>query len=266
MNRAGIFSGCRKVCSRPHGTFFRAMLRCLPIMLALSCILVIPAASAWTVQDMTVEPAGGTVAPKDLVTVSYTVRFDPALEATGRTFDATHTLEMATMLAGATWSATLVNIGQNRDPITTPLGAKTGLQYRIDGGTLSYGDAQLTLIVTIRGTAPDLQDQDTTIASIRELDADGGEVPGVGETVTYHIAIPITAATAATAPKTVAAATLPAGTTATRETALAPQGTGTPVGAIVRQTYSPGPDPILIIALLVVAGIAACRAGKMKGP
>jgi len=221
------------------------------------CLLLVTPGIAWTVQDMTVEPAEGTVAPRALVTVSYTVRFDPAMEATGRTFDAGHTLDMATELNGATWSATLVNIGKSRDPVTTPLGARTGSRYQIKGSTLSYDDAELNLIVTIRGIAPDVLGQEKTIVTIRELDGNGEQVMDVGETVTYLVAVPTTTVTTLKTPlKTVTVATE---TTARHETTRAPEDAGGTATQTVRQTYAPGPDPVSITGILVVTGIIAGR-------
>jgi len=237
----------------------------LPCVLAiLSLLLFVPGALAWTVQDMTVNPEGGTVAPVSLVTVSCMVRFDPAMEADGRTFDAGHTLFMTTELAGATWSATLVNIGRNRDPVTTPLGARTGPEYRIDGGTLSYADADLNLIVTIRGTAPDTRDQERIIVSVRELDENGIPVPDKGDTVMYLVADPATAATTLMTPVKTSGVTT--ATTAPRETTRAPGGAVHKATPTARPTYSPGPDAITVIAILALAGFMTSLYGRRRAP
>lgn len=231
--------------------------RSLPAGLAVLLLLfaAIPGVAAWTVQDVTINPEGGMVAPKAPVAVSCTIHFDLPPEGTGRTFDADHTLEMTTELNGATWTATLVNIGKGRDPITTPLASKTGSSYRIEGSTLSWDDAELNLIVTIRGTAPDVRDQDKVMISIKELDENGEPVPDAVATVTDLVAVPTTASPAQKIPvKTAATATA-----ASRETTRAPAVAGTQGIPPVKQTYSPGPDPGMVVGLLTLAGIAAHR-------
>jgi len=237
---------------------------------SLTCALLIlcaigPGVSAWTVQSLVVKPSGEPVPPGTPVTISYTVHFDSRTTGGGETFDAGHSLDMVTGLDNAKWAATLVNINEDRAPITTQLDRKTGARCRIDGWTLSYGNAELNLVVTLQGTAPDVPSaQEITMIRVEELDSGAEEVPGASTLVQYQVGVP----TAATTPRP-APASVPGDTTRTFVTTApvatapvipAPAATGLATSPGVRQTYSYGPDPLLTAGLLAVAGVVARKA------
>jgi len=225
----------------------------LILVLFFLCMMV-QGVFAWTVQDMKVKPSSGPVSPGTPVTVSFTVHFDTWSGSDGETFDSRHTLDMFTDLDDAQWTATLVNIDEDRDPITTSLGSRTGVRYRIDGWTLSYDSGELNLVVTLRGNAPKNTGERTMIR-IEELD-DGAEVvSGNVKTVKYQVAVPTTATTVRTQTQATVATT-------TR----APETTATTVTPKVKHTYTPGPDPVAIAGVLAFAGIVAHRIRRENAP
>ena len=214
--------------------------RLLPVIAFFFLCFLVQGCFAWTVQDMKVKPASGPVAPGTPVTVSYTVHFDTWMSDDGLTFDSEHSLDMFTDLDNAKWTVTLVETEEDRDPVTTSLASKTGVRYRIDGWTLSYHNAELDLIVALQGTAPKIMGERMMIR-IEELDAGAEVVSGTVKTVKYQVATPTTATTVRT-PTPI--------TTVSTPVTTPPNPTPT-----VKKTYSPMPDPLLIIGILAFAGI-----------
>jgi hypothetical protein len=223
------------------------------ILLFLILCLSIPGAGAWSVQNLAIKPAGGPVSPQTTVTVSYTVTMTSDWMGSGETFDSQHTLDMYTQLENGRWTASLDSIDEDTGTTTTDLGGRSGVRYRLDGWTLSYDDVDLDLHMTLTGTVPAVaQDMEKTIIQIRELDESGTAVGG-GKTVKYLVAVPTTATTKPT----------PTPVQSPPETPAIPAPTTPPT---VKQTYSPGPEPVAIVMLLAALGgfAAACRRWKRQ--
>lgn len=230
-----------------------------PVFLIFILCMISTGATAWTVQSLIIKPASGPVSPGTAVAVTYTVHFDTGTSGEEKTFDSDHTLDMLTELNDAEWTVTLVNIDEDRAPITTRLGSKAGVRYRIDGWTLSYNDAELDLIVTLRGIAPGVAAaQEKTIIRVGELDSEAAEVPGALKVVRYQVAFQTTAATARTPAPASLATEIPRAPGITE-----PAATPAPT---IKQTYSPGPDPVLVILLLILVGIVGQRIGTRRSP
>jgi len=226
-----------------------------PVLFIVLLCIVITGAAGWTVQDMAINPAGEQVAPGTTVIASWTVHFDAGGGTGNLTFDPSHTLVLGTDLTDARWTATLVNINKNRPPITTPLAAQSGNDYRIKGGILSYANEDVNLIITLRGTAPDITGpEEKKIAGIQELDGHLQPVAGAYSDITSLVAVPTAAETVRT-PET----PLKTVTIAPSPSPALPGAAATPA---VKKTYSYGPDPVITILLMFLAAIVFLRRGK----
>jgi hypothetical protein len=221
---------------------FGVLIRSVPLFLLL--LVLGQGVSAWTVQDLVIKPGAGPIPPQTPVTVSYTVSFDSWM--TGSTFPYQNTLDMYTDLENAQWVVTKTDIEEDRPPVASPFLTKSGVRARIDGWSLSYARMKFELNVQLKGVAPAVnQTQDKIIIRIQEWGSDGQPITATIFSRKYQIQVQTP--TPLTSPPT--QIQTPAETAQTQNT---PQ---TPVTPTKKQTYSPGPEPLLIFGMLAALAI-----------
>ncbi|MCX6691915.1 MAG: hypothetical protein NTW33_07655 [Methanoregula sp.] len=190
----------------------------------------------WAVENLVIIPGEGPVSPLTPMTVTYTVHI--------ASFTSKNTLDMYTDLSNATWVVTKTDIVEDHPAVTSPLQEKIGSRVRIDGWLLSYSRGrQIELNVQLKGTAPDVaQTQDKTIIRVQEWTSDAQPLTDTGISKKYQIFVPTP--TPETPPPTLTQA----------PTEIVPD-QNTPVTSAtptIKQTYSPGPGPVLVCGMLAV--------------
>jgi hypothetical protein len=218
---------------RPPVDFYRCILGVLLLLMLMQGV------SGWTVRNMSVTPGQEPVVPQAPVRVTYSVHFDSFL--TGLTFPSKNTLDMYTDLANAQWVVTKTEIAEEQPPVTTPIVEKKGPRVRIDGWILSYARKQFDLNVLLQGVAADVQQpQDTTIIRVSEYTADGKPLSDTSISKKYLIYVP----TPTPETPTHALTQTPADIIRTQNTVV------TMVTPTRKQTYTPGPGPLVICGML----------------
>ena len=189
----------------------------------------------WSVEDLVIIPGEGPVSPHTPMTVTYTVHF--------ASFNSQNTLDMYTDLSNATWVVTKTDIVEDHPAVTSPLLEKSGSRVRIDGWTLSYVRRQIELNVQLKGTAPDVaQTQDKTIIRVQEWNSNAQPLSDTGMSKKYQIFVP-------TPPPETPPPTLTQAPTEIVQYQNTPEPSATPTK---KQTYSPGPAPVLVCGMLAV--------------
>ena len=212
--------------------------------------------SAWTLTNWSATVQTTPAQPGSPVSVHYDIGFDSYM--TGTTFDASDSLVMYTDLASPQWTVTMIETRDDGTSVTTPMPVRQNMQVRLDGWALSFSRKTFDIDVQLNGQIPSLnQSQEITLASLQEKDANAQTVSGTLVTKTLPITIPTpvpvsprnTPAPAVTRDEMTRQQTSPAGTI--------PPATITPTR---KQTYSPGPDPLLACGML--AGLVVLWARK----
>lgn len=222
-----------------------------PVLVFFLLLVLVQGVSAWTVQNLVIKPGAGPIPPQTPVTVSCTVSFDSWI--TGSTFPSQNSLDMYTDLENAQWVVTKTDLVEDRPPVTSTFLTTGGVRARIDGWSLSYESTKFELNVQLRGIAPAVnQTQDKTIIRVQEWGSDGQPITATSFIRKYQIKIPTP--TPLTSPPT--QIQTPAETAQTQNT---PQ---TPVTPTKKQTYSPGPEPLLICGMLAVLAIVMAMRRK----
>jgi hypothetical protein len=190
----------------------------------------------WSVENLVIIPGEGPVSPRTPVTVTYKVHF--------ASFNSQNTLDMYTDLSNATWVVTKTDIVEDIPAVTSPLLVKSGSRVRIDGWLLSYSRGrQIELNVQLKGTVPDVaQTQDTTIIRVQEWTSDAKPLADTGISKKYQIFVPTPT------PET-PEPTLTQAPTEIVTDQNTPEPSATPTK---KQTYSPGPAPVLVCGMLAV--------------
>jgi len=210
---------------------FKILYRLVFVLVIL--LTLMPRVWGWSVENLVIIPGDGPVSPHTPVTVTYKVHF--------ASFNSQNTLDMYTDLSNATWVVTKTDIIEDVPAVTSPLLAKSGSRVRIDGWTLSYVRRQIELNVQLQGTAPDVaQTQDKTIIRVQEWTSDAQPLTDTGISKKYQIFVPTP--TPETPPPTLT--TAPTQIVQDQNT---PEPSATPTK---KQTYSPGPAPVLVCGML----------------
>lgn len=138
----------------------------LILLAVITVFLCIPAASAFSVTGMTIDPSGA-LTPSTAVTVSFKVDF---AGSSGSTFPSGSDLVLSTDLQNPKWTYTLL-----LDDVENPRNPVGGKTLDLSGFELSYpSSVDEAVRVTLEGTAPTV---DTTtekiLVNIREVDQNG---------------------------------------------------------------------------------------------
>lgn len=222
-------------------SFTRSMFRIGFIVLA--CLLIVPCVSAWTFSGWTGPAGTDTLRPGDPVKAGYTMSFSSY--DTGTTFESDDSVVMYTDLADPKW-VVIKTETVNDQPSTSTLVTRQATQVRLDGWSLSFSRKQFYLTVSLAGTVPQLnQSREITLLRLQELDPQAKTVAGTLTKKTGHVAVP-------TPEPTPEPTVIPEETVLviTPEQTTVPATPAIPVAPSRKQTYSPGPDPLLVCSLL----------------
>lgn len=218
--------------------FFRSAL------MLLVAFLVVTPVSAWTFSGWTGPSPGAELQPGSRVSAGYSMSFS-SFES-GTTFDSDNSLVMFTDLTDPHWVVVKTE-EVNEEPLVTNLADRQSAQVRLDGWDLSFSRKQFTVDVALTGTAPDFgQTGEIVVLRLQELDPEAKTVSGKLIKKTAMVIVPTQAPTAVptTEPVEVVIEITPDPEKTTVTTAAPGK----------KQTYAPGPEPLLICSLLA-AGI-----------
>lgn len=224
------------------------------IFIALAFAFLIVPASAWTFSGWTGPANGAEVQPGSTVRAGYTLSFS-SFES-GKTFDPDDSLVMYTDLSNPHWVA-VMSEEVNDEPMTTQLVDRQSAQIRLDGWSLSFTRKQFTVDVSLTGTAPALNGSaDITLLRLQELDPEATTVHGTLVKKTVRVVVPTTVPTAVPT-------TEPDEEFVMEITPVPEQTMVTTTTPTKKQTYAPGPDPLMICSMLAgivfIAGIMRRR-------
>jgi len=223
-------------------------------MLVITLLLVsIQGVSGWTLTGWSVSPATPQLDPGTDVTVKYTLHFDSWM--TGTTFDSAHTLMMTTSLADPGWIMVKSEVvEENQPPVTEPMGTKKGAVARLDGWTLSYSGKQFDIAVTLTGKTPTPpQSGKVTLVQFQEKTASAELVGDSAIKKEVLVVVPTPVPVIATAAPTINMT--PAEVIVITPEPSIPVTTAVPTRKV---TYSPGPEPVVVVGLL--AGLVCIMA------
>jgi hypothetical protein len=215
------------------------------LLLALALILiVIPPAGAWTLQRYSVTPLTPQIAPGTPVAVNYSLYFDSWMS--GTTFEKDNTLLMATDLVSPQWTVRKVEEMDNQEPIVETIPVRQSSQVRLDGWTLSYSGKRYYLTVQLTGTAPSPAATSTiTVLRLQEMLPGAKAVAGTLVRKEAEVIIPTPEPTLVQEPVTLDLT--PSEIIEITPEPKSPEPSATPAR---KTTYSPGPDPLLLLGLL----------------
>jgi hypothetical protein len=214
--------------------FFRLALAALVLFLG-----VVPV-SAWTFSGWTGPSEGAEFQPGSPLSAGYSMSFSSF--DTGKTFDSDNSLVMYTDLTDPHW--VLVKTEEvNEEQLTTQLADRHSAQVRLDGWDLSFSRKQFAIDVALTGTVPDFdQTGEIVVLRLQELDPSAKTVNDKLVKKTAMVVVPTTVPT-------------PVPTMAPEEVVIeiTPLPTENPVtktAPVKKQTYAPGPDPLLLCCML----------------
>ncbi|MDD1703428.1 MAG: hypothetical protein LUQ31_10655 [Methanoregula sp.] len=209
-------------------------------LIALALILFILPVSAWSFSNWAGPANAAELQPGSSVSAGYTMSFSSY--DTGSTFDKDDSIVMYTDLSNPQWLVTMTET-QNDEPLTSQLANRQAAQIRLDGWSLSFSRKQFTVNVKLTGTVPALnQSGEILILRLQEQDSGAKTVSGSLVKKTALVIVPTPEPTIVPAtqqePETVIEITPEPVTTVT---------TSIPTK---KQTYAPGPDPLMVCGVL----------------
>lgn len=227
------------------------------IFLVMLLIISVPSVCGWTLNNVSINPAGLELPPGTPVTAGYSIHFDSWM--TGSTFEKDNTLIMYTDLADPHWTTTKVEPMENQPSIVEPLPVRQGQQIRLDGWALSYSSKRYDLFVQLTGKTPALN-QTTTIAVVKLQENDGNAKTVAGSVIKKEIKVIVPTIAPTPAPAEVTINMTPAEIIEVTPEQKNPVASETPAKKV---TYSPGPEPLLVIGLMVgLLLVAQYRTGR----
>jgi hypothetical protein len=183
------------------------------------------------------------------VTAGYTMSFS-SFES-GKTFDPDDSIVMYTDLSNPQWVVTKTE-EVNEEPVTSTLANRQAAQVRLDGWSLSFSKKQFTVDVALTGTVPALnQSAEILVLRLQELDPAAKTVHGTLVKKSALVVVPTPEPTVPmVTPEPEVVIEITPEPIATTVTAMTPT---------KKQTYAPGPDPVMICSMLAglifVAGL-----------
>lgn len=241
----GIFMGFTVVEKRMNDS--PVFSRCA--LAALVFFLIVMPVSAWTFSGWTGPSPGAELQPGSKVSAGYSMSFSSF--DTGKTFDSDNSLVMYTDLSDPHWVVVKTE-DVNEEPLTTQLADRQSVQVRLDGWDLSFTRKQFTVDVALTGTVPDFdQTGEIVVLRLQELDPEAKTVYGklVKKTAMVVVPTPVLTAVATTVPEEVVLEITPVPT----------ENPVTKISPTKKQTYAPGPDPLLVCTMLaggiIIAGL-----------
>lgn len=209
-------------------------------LIVLVLLLILAPVSAWSFSKWTGPTEGSQLQPGSTVRAGYTMSFSSF--ETGKTFDSDDSVVMYTDLSNPQWVVTKTE-EVNDEPVTSSLANRQAAQVRLDGWSLSFSKKQFTVDVALTGTVPSLnQSEEILVLRLQELDPEAKTVYGTLVKKSVLVVVPTPEPTVAPV---------------TPEPEIVIEITPEPVAATVaaitplkKQTYAPGPDPLLVCTML----------------
>ena len=228
-------------------------------ILLLIILFGVTTASAWSLNNWAATVQTQPAVPGTPVTVHYNISFSSYM--TGTTFDSSDSLVMVTDLSSPQWTVTKTDIQDDDSTDTTALTSSKNRQVRLDGWSLSASRTQFNLNIELSGRVPALnQSQDITLVSLQERDAGAKTVSGTLVKKTLAITVPTPEPTAPPLSPTSADTTEPV---ILQQAAAAAPTSPAVITPTRKQTYSPGPDPLMTCGILAgMLVLWARRAGR----
>lgn len=218
-------------------------------LVALVFFLIVMPVSAWTFAGWTGPSPGAELQPGSKVSAGYSMSFSSF--DTGKTFDPDNSLVMYTDLADPHWVVVKTE-EVNEEPLSMRLVDRQSAQVRLDGWDLSFSKKQFTVDVALTGTVPDFdQTGEIVVLRLQELDPEAKTVYGklIKKTAMVVVPTPVPTAVPTTAPEEVVLEITPVPT----------ENPVTKATPVKKQTYAPGPDPLLVCTMLaggiIIAGL-----------
>lgn len=211
-------------------------------LITVAFILMISGASAWTIQNWAGPADGAALSPGTVVNAPFEINFNLWSD---NKFDSAHSITLYSDLADAQWTATKTVMVNDETPVTTQLVSRKAIQVKLSGWDLSDSQSSYKVTVRLTGTVPEVPTtQGITVLRIQEVDSDASLISGSVVKKTVTVEVPTPEPTLAPTPEETMLVLTP------EQTSAAP--TATAISPTKKQTYSPGPDP------LVICGVLAC--------
>jgi hypothetical protein len=221
----------------------------------LAVAIIIPPVSAWTIQNWAGPANGATLSPGTAVNAAFVINFDSWSDGA---FDADNSITLYSDLTDAQWTATKTVMVNDETPITTQLVSRKSVQVKLTGWDLTDSENSYKVTVQLTGTVPALNaTQDITLIRIQEVDSGATAVSGSVVKKTVSVLVPT--------PEPTAAPVIEPQDTVLE---ITPEQTAAPTTVPVisptkKQTYAPGPDPLMIcgalFCLIIFIGMAKHR-------
>jgi hypothetical protein len=226
------------------------LFRCCILLLVV--LYGVTAVSAWTFQNWSATVQTFPAQPGTPVSLHYDIHFDSWM--TGTTFDSSDSLVLFTDLANPQWTLTTTETMDDGSQIVTPMPVRQSMQVRLDGWSLSFARKRFDLNVQLNGKVPALnQSQNITLARVQELDPNAKGVYGalVKKDLPVYVQAPVPVATTL----------VPAPQDTVIDVTMQPVETTAPqaIAPTKKQTYSSGPDPLLVCGTLACLVVLLAR-------
>jgi hypothetical protein len=212
------------------------------VLLLLALFFCIPEVYGWTFQNWTVMPGQRDLPYDTPVTAQFTLHFDSYM--TGSTFGAKDTLSLSTDLSTPHWSIIKTDLMEDQPPVISTIPVNPKSLVRLDGWSLSYSRKRFDLTVTLSGTVP-APDPSGRILLVLVQEQDENGKPLTAGSVKKELSMTVTK-TEQTPPGIVTVSDTPV--VVKKEPSAHPS----PEAPPPKQTYSPGPGPLLICCLLAL--------------
>jgi hypothetical protein len=211
-------------------------------LLLMVLFFCIPGVCGWTFQNWSVTPGQRDLPYGTTVTAQFTLHFDSYM--TGSTFDAKDTLSLSTDLSSPHWSITKTDLMEDQPPVISTIPASPKSMVRLDGWSLSYSRKRFDLTVMLSGTVP-APDSSGSISLVHVQEQDENGKPLIAGSVKKDLSMTVTG-TEQTPPVILTVSDTPVMVTTEPAVLL------TPEVPAPKQTYTPGPAPLLISGMLAV--------------
>ena len=164
-------------------------------LLTVAILLMMPCASAWTIQNWAGPANGATLSPGTAVNAAFVIYFDSWSDGA---FDAANSITLYSDLTDAQWTATKTVMVNDDTPITTQLVSRKSVQVKLTGWDLTDSQNSYKVTVQLTGTVPALNaTQDITLIRIQEVDSSANAVSGSIVKKTVSVVVPTPEPTAA---------------------------------------------------------------------
>jgi hypothetical protein len=230
------------------------LIRCA--LVATVLLISVPFVSGWTFGTWSVTPSGSDLTPGTPVSARFSLHFDSW--NTGTTFDKDNTLMLYTDLASPQWVVTKSEKLDDDTPLTEQVPVTQGSQAKIDGWILSYSRKRFDLNVQLTGKTP-APNQSATITLMKLQEREPGAKPIASSLVQKQVRVIVPTPEPTPAPQPVTLNMTPA-----EIIEITPEPTSAVLTPTKKVTYSPGPEPVLVVGILAGLVVAAWSVRRKK--